>query len=566
MISTSDILYLHDETSDTPFGTYQAGSTTPDFTGDFIDIDNEDPSWITKNGTDQIIIPTGKWVASLNYLTEYLPDSLVTGSAVDLIYHLDANIDQEPDSTANTLGLDRCNNAPTYYSLGGPDNSPYYHFDGINDCIIGKEDPKAGISNVDIYPDTTALWFKTSNLPPNGRAVIFRADDSANDYTKEFYQITLGDGTTGKGGRVVFEMATVNAGPRTKCISSTNYDDNLWHHVVAVRDAANQCKLYVDGNVVHTNTCNTCASSPSTALAIQVSGKLKIGYDGDNDWFTGDVDQIMHWNDRALSPTEVTSLYASKYGDTSTLIDFSIYRTDQNGNNIEPAIKTSINYPIKFADIKSLSNNYNSLADNIWKHMNYTTDSLNSVTLDSQQRLNFTMVYKSGLDMILSHDDSTMNNNPKSSYIQMPVPDSSLPAYFVYDKSSPLKVIAYNSGPYGSWFVYQGTRAIFDSVTSTHSYAALICSINSTATNPCSVDNNNSRWRITEDRDSIFISVGSISYLYFWPITDRPDRNLGDGTVIPAGKYDMYVFIDGYDETGKTFLRQMDIGQVNVVD
>jgi hypothetical protein len=198
--------------------------------------------------------------------------------------------------------------------------------------------------------------------------------------------------------------------------------------------------------------------------------------------------------------------------------------------------------------------------------MNYTTGSLSSVTVNPQERLNFTIVYKSGLDMILRHDDNTMTS-PKSSYLQMPTPNFEFPSYFTYSRATILKVIATNGGPYGSWFRYQGTRAVFDDLASTTSYAGLICSVNSTLTgDECNTGGTNSAWRITEDRDSIFIPVGSIVNMYFWEIQDRPDRNLSGGTKIPAGDYHMYVFIDGYDETGKAFLRNMDIGKVKVTN
>jgi hypothetical protein len=69
-----------------------------------------------------------------------------------------------------------------------------------------------------------------------------------------------------------------------------------------------------------------------------------------------------------------------------------------------------------------------------------------------------------------------------------------------------------------------------------------------------------------EDRDSIFIPVGSVGRIYFWSIQDRPDRDLSGGTLIPAGEYDVYVFIDGYDERGDKFLRNLQLGRVTVTD
>jgi len=564
---SKDILYLHDENWFTPNGEYQLQTSTPDLGGDFVDIDNENPTWITNNGTDTVVLPAGIWTASLNYITEFLPDTLVQSgnNQVDMIFHLNKNIDTEPDSSGNTIGLDRCNSpsAPQYFSSGGPDNSPYYHFDGSNDCFTSNFSIDTNtFANIQSSPDTTAFWFKANNLSVN-RAIMFRVDESITDYSKSFYQISLGDGNSGSVGKIVFEFDTNNGGSRTKCISTARWDNNVWHHVVAVRNASNQCKLYMDGNSTPVAT-DTHSYATSTIIG---KSKFKIGYNGIGEYFTGDIDQIFHWNDKALSTSEISSLYNAKYGDTATTINFSIYKTDYLGNNIGSPIKQSLNYPIKFADSGKLddSNSYNSLADSIWNQMNYTTGSISEVTLDPTQRLNFTMAYVSGLDMILRHDDNTMIS-PKSSYLQTTTPTTLFPAYFTYDKSNRLQVIAHNSGPYGSWFVYQGTRAIFDSLSSTTSYAAIICSVNSTQSDQCVGNANNDNWLVTENRDSIFIPINSNVNLYFWSIQDRPDRDITGGTVIPAGNYHMYVFIDGYDETGKSFLRQMDIGNVKVVD
>lgn len=568
---SNDVLYLHNENWFTPNGEYQLQTTTPDLGGDFVDIDNEDPTWITNNATDTIILPAGIWNASINYITEFLPDSLIQSgnNQVDMIFHLNRNVDNEPDSSGNTNGLDRCNSSasPQYLSSGGPDNSPYYHFDGSNDCFTSNFNvDSSGYASIQGSPDTTAFWFKANNLSVN-RAIMFRVDDNTSGYTKDFYQISLGDGNSGSAGKIVFEFTPSSDGnSRTKCISTARWDDNAWHHVVAVRDGSNQCKLYMDGNSTPVATDTHSYSSTS----IDATNEFKIGYNGAGEYFTGDIDQIFHWNDKALSPSEISALYNTKYGDTASQINFSIYITDEFGNNIEPPIKQSLNYNIKFADSGDLddSTSYNNLADNIWNQINYTTGSIGQITLEPTQRLNFTMAYVSGLDMILRHDDNTMIS-PKSSYLQTTTPSTAFPAYFTYDKTNRLQVIAYNSGPYGSWFVYQGTRAIFDSLTSTTSYAGLICSVNSTQSDPCdasSQSNANSPWRVSEDRDSIFIPVGSSVSMYFWQIQDRPDRDYNGGTQIPAGDYHMYVFIDGYDETGKSFLRQMDIGNVKVVD
>lgn len=564
-LGTADILYLHDETFFTPSSSYQLSSASPDMSGDFIDVDNEDPSWFTNNGTNTIIIPSGKWNAVLQYITEYLPDSLVASGGdnqVDMIYHFDANSNDQIDSAAKTNGLDLCTSSskPQYQSSGGPHGSPYYNFVASqSDCMISQDDTTSSISDIDKASDTTALWFRTGTKTSDSRQVMVRFEENAGG-ADDYYQISIGDGTSGNRGKVVFDYTTDQGTNITKCVSTGRLDNNVWHHVVAVRQSDDDCQLYIDGQLHHTITRNDPGNT------VNVDGKWYVGYNqGEGEYYDGDIDDLIHWNKKALTSTEVTELYNANFGTAATTIDFIIDKTDQAGVLVQN-IRTNATVKMPFKDSKQLGTSYNNLADSVWQQANYTTGTLPSITVNPGERLNFTMVYKSGLDMILRHDDQTMVTTQKSSYLQMPPPDNPFPAYFVYDKSNPLTVYALNEGPYGSWLVYQGTRAVFDNPSGATSYAALICSVNSTYTSLCSTDSPNSAWRVTEDRDSIFIPVNNTAKLAFWDVQDRPDRNLSGGNVIPAGDYDLYVFIDGYDERGQKFLRNMFLGRVKVVN
>jgi hypothetical protein len=560
-IGTNDILYLQSETFGTPSGAYQLSPTIPDTPGNFVDINDVNPSWITNNGTSPITIPAGTWTLSLNYLTEFLPDDLIlTGNEqVDMIFHLNDNASTESDSTGNTTGIAKCSgsSAPQYIATGGPDNESYYRFDG-GDCFTSVSNVN-NYSNIKQSPDTTAIWFRADSLSST-KAVMFRVDEG-NGSLDNYYQISLGDGTQGNKGKIVFQFVTNNIQGPTKCMSNDRWDDNTWHLVVAVRDASNRCKLYMDGNTTPVATHTHSGSSD-----VKSSGKFKVGYSGSGEHFTGDIAHIFHWNDNALTPSQVSSLYNAKYGSTSTTVDFIIHKTDSDGNEIEQPIHINTDHPIKFADSKGLDgpNTYNSLADNIWKHVNYTTY-MDEIVIESQQRLKLTIQYKEGLDMILRHDDATMNN-PRSSFLQLPMPNGKFPAYFTYQINTPLSLTIHNTGDHGGWFTAHGTRAIFTNIGDGISYAGMLCAVNSTLSNPCSTDSANNNWIVSEGRDSIFVPTASTVNLHFWEIQDRPDRNLGGGSQIQAGGYHLRVIVNGYDESGKTFTRQIDIGKIEVYE
>src|SRR6185312_10464587 len=114
-----------------------------------------------------------------------------------------------------------------------------------------------------------------------------------------------------------------------------------------------------------------------------------------------------------------------------------------------------------------------------------------------------------------------------------------------------LEFFARNSGPYGSWMTYQGTRVVLDSLTGSTSYAGLIHTINGTTLN--------------QDTDSIFIPVNSIADMKFYQPQSNPKRAVSQPDVVPVGNYQMSIFINGYDETGKVFLRTLNVGLVNVI-
>lgn len=71
-------------------------------------------------------------------------------------------------------------------------------------------------------------------------------------------------------------------------------------------------------------------------------------------------------------------------------------------------------------------------------------------------------------------------------------------------------------------------------------------------------------------RDSQYIPVNNNATLYFHsPLKDRPDAELvpyGSGTIniIETGNYRTYLYINGYDEIGRPFIRQLDLGIINV--
>lgn len=116
------------------------------------------------------------------------------------------------------------------------------------------------------------------------------------------------------GGKLTFWTGSVNSGPETV---GTNYNDNDWHHVVAVisGSGAGNGKIYVDG--IEDSTGND-PSSPSYGTNTPVY----IGSRNGTLIFNGQIDEARIYN-RALSVAEITYLY---------------------NNNISPKLQEIYNY------------------------------------------------------------------------------------------------------------------------------------------------------------------------------------------------------------------------------
>ncbi|MFY9300818.1 MAG: LamG domain-containing protein [Candidatus Nitrosotenuis sp.] len=456
---------------------------------------------------------------------------------------------------------------PTWEATSGPHTSGVFRFDGTNDCLRSKNNVASGdANNLDAEPDTTALWFKTAAAVGATEQHLASWEGGGTCPSCDYYKIALEANT----GKVLFQFNTNLGADITTCKSANEYDDGNWYHVVAVREGtgtADQCSLYI------TRLDGTDAESPVTqdntygTDSVDADGRWYIGSNAaeNGNFFNGWIDDVIHWNGKALTNTpEANDLSHTNYGTAAHKLNLSINKTNQNGVLIT-TLTNNLNLNVPFYDPKGLDDN----ADSTYGVFNYT-NALSSVVVSVNERIKFgaqyvpeTSTYKP-LELDFKIDDQDIT--PKSSLLQIPPPDIPFPSYYVYDNDNRFAINVYNVGPYGSWFVYQGTRAVFDKPTGTISYAGVVCSVNSTEVDPCSTAAANSAWRVMEDRDSIFIPVNNVGRIYFWSIQDRPDRDLTGGTLIPPGEYDVYIFIDGYDERGDKFLRNIQLGRVTVIE
>jgi len=135
---------------------------------------------------------------------------------------------------------------PTYGATFGPHSSGAYQFDGVNDCFESSNNVTSSDDNdLDDEPDTTALWFRTDGIVTAEQYLVYWDGDGTCPAC-DYYKIAL-DST----GKVNFEFDTGLGSATTTCLSTNDYDDGAWYHVVGVRGANgnslndDDCTLYI---------------------------------------------------------------------------------------------------------------------------------------------------------------------------------------------------------------------------------------------------------------------------------------------------------------------------------
>jgi len=342
-------------------------------------------------------------------------------------------------------------------------------------------------------------------------------------------------------------------------LSTLEYDDSIWHHVVAVRDRNDdKCTLYIT---------NLDGTNPESAITVNnIYGSDNVDADGhwvvgsiknvDGNWFKGWIDDIIHWNEYLLTATEADELSKTNFGTEAHRLDVNLDITDGSGNFVSNVYSGPLT-KISFQDHKDQSET----TDSAYLVYNITMN-LPETTVTAGQRLNFSMNYISptspweDLELDMKIDDTGFT--PFPSYIQIPFPDNPFPSYITYILTTELEVFVNNVGDDGIYFIYQGTRVNFNGTNG--AYASFIHRINGTTND----------WQVHEDRDSIYIPAGESAELFFYSRpTDHPCQNSGNNcpqaNVIPTGDYRVALWVNGYSDQGESFGRSVILGQVNVI-
>ncbi len=139
-----------------------------------------------------------------------------------------------------------------------------------------------------------SVWINRGSSPTN--AETFLKDNTNNDN-----KITFGSSNSGEGNRIFIRVMTSGGRRQVFVDPSTTIGDNNWHHIViTMNQTANEIKIYLDGELVKTDT-----SSPSISRGLSFD---TIGKDDTYGVYSGKFDQIRIYRG-VLEQIHVTELY-----------------------------------------------------------------------------------------------------------------------------------------------------------------------------------------------------------------------------------------------------------------
>ncbi len=219
-----------------------------------------------------------------------LPIDLSTG----LVAHWDF------DEGAGTTANDASGNGRTGTLMNGPSWTAGRVDGGLTFDGTASYTSAAHTGAFNAYPLTVAAWMKTNSTTGIRGIVNKYVAASANGWN-----LFLNNGNICAWYLRDQSNYLYDGGGCT--LSSAGYNDNAWHHVVYVVDAAGG-RLYVDGQQRASLGWTGIAGAPTTAQDVRVAHYP--GVSGGAGYFPGAIDDVRIY-DRALSGAEVTTLYTS---------------------------------------------------------------------------------------------------------------------------------------------------------------------------------------------------------------------------------------------------------------
>lgn len=184
-------------------------------------------------------------------------------------------------------------------------------FDGVDDYVNCDNAASLNFGSGDF---TIEAWIKTTQSVP--QAVVFSKYDNTEE--NGYYYLYIGSE------KPRFEINDSSFSASTESLGISVINDNLWHHIVGVRDG-NFLKIFIDGNLENTVDASSVGD-------INNYDNLVIGQMDSNSYFEGSVDEVRLYN-RALTADEINRHYLKNWlrlSDTTPKISWSYYDNDED--------------------------------------------------------------------------------------------------------------------------------------------------------------------------------------------------------------------------------------------
>ncbi len=202
-------------------------------------------------------------------------------------------------------------NAPTYSvsAIRGTGLT----FDGTADHLCSDSDNN-GACDVDTdYSFTTgsfsiSTWFKHGSV--TGTDTIIDRTYTTTPAAGDGFRITMNSS-----GNIVFGIDDDATGfPSDSVTSSGVYTDDLWHHIVAVKNGTVSISLYIDGQLVGTDSSITANSISDSSTILGVGSDCSVGAacaTGANFW-DGELDELTI-TANTVTDSQVRNMYQVGY-------------------------------------------------------------------------------------------------------------------------------------------------------------------------------------------------------------------------------------------------------------
>ena len=170
-------------------------------------------------------------------------------------------------------------------------------FDGVDDGINISDDNSLDFSTSQSF--AYSMWFKRETAGLRNDPLLFKL--IPNNGAGYRVKIQAADST-------LQWSIEQSSGANSEITSNTAISDTDWHHMVFVRDVAeDKLYLYLDGNSDATPVTDTTTGN------IENSESLFLGMENRTDanvYFNGSIDEVLIYN-KSLTASEIQAMYAS---------------------------------------------------------------------------------------------------------------------------------------------------------------------------------------------------------------------------------------------------------------